>query len=640
MKSKLKIIALLLAVVMMFTSCEFINNLFGDGTGDNPPVEETLTHTITFVTNGGTEIESQKVNDGEYATKPSNPKRDGYKFVNWYTDPEFKNVWNVFTPVTDDITVYAKWSEVAVSTPDPDDPKFDREANSMTPEEILARYTLTETEVNETLALLETMVNTCATATLDEIDALYDEFEVDFYHIVQQMTLSSIVYYCDMSNEESENRYTTTRDWYYEIQDKYTETCRTVYLNSPHRDELFEGWSEEEIQSLLDYDPKTVELKALIDDIQVEYNNLKGGDDYDANLVDCYVRLIKTGNELAGYYGFENYYEYSTVRVYGRDYGTEELELFRTYLKTYLASYLRPTVGTAASKAARLSSSDKSLYNSLTSGKFDSMSKNYLVRYLDSLGDTVMGNAMRDVFESENCVFPTSGNSHPSAFQTYLYEDKTPFCLFGSNGQSTNTLVHEIGHYYAAYVNSDINNYDLCETHSQGNEFLFVNFMKGQVSSKLYEVIALENLGSALDIIIRAAIIDEFEQRVYELSDEELDALTPTKLDEIMNDVCAGYGDGGAYLNNNGNMNSYWRRVVVDNPVYYVSYSISAVAAISIFALAETDKEAAYAAYSGLVEGENVDELGFLGALEAAGLTTPAEEETYISIKNFLDSLL
>jgi hypothetical protein len=48
-------------------------------------------------------------------------------------------------------------------------------------------------------------------------------------------------YYCDMSDEDSEKRYTDTRDWFYDIQDNYTETCRTMYLNSPHRDEFFEG---------------------------------------------------------------------------------------------------------------------------------------------------------------------------------------------------------------------------------------------------------------------------------------------------------------------------------------------------------------------------------------------------------------
>jgi uncharacterized repeat protein (TIGR02543 family) len=610
----------------------------GNG-GETPPIEETVTYTITFVTNGGSEVVPLEVEEGEYATKPANPKREGYKFINWYTDPEFKNVWSSFAPVTGDITVYAKWSEVAVVTPDPADPAFDREAHSMTPEEILAKYTLTENEVNDTLALLETMVSVCETASLEELDALYDEFEVDFYHIAQQMTLASIVYYCDMSDEDSEKRYTDTRDWFYDIQDNYTETCRTMYLNSPHRDEFFEGWSEEEIQEFLDYDPATTALKNLIDDIQVEYNNLSGSDsDYNAKLADCYVRLIKAGNELAALYGYENYYEYSTVRVYGRDYTTDQLEVFRTYIKEYIAPNLRSTVGTAGYKAGRLGKDEKNLYSAFVNGKFDSMNKNYLVRYLDSLGDTVMGNSMRDIFENENCVFTTSGNSHPSAFQTYLYEDEHPFCLFGTSGQTTNTMIHEIGHYYAAKVNSDINNYDLCETHSQGNEFLLINFMKTQVSTNLYNVLALENLGSAFDIIVRAAIIDEFEQRVYELSTEELETMTVDKFDAIMDDVCVGYGDGGAYLNNNGNMNTYWRRVTIDNPVYYVSYSISAVAAINIFTLAEADKEAAYTAYSTLVEGENVDELGFLGALELAGLLTPFDEEAYINIKAFVDN--
>jgi uncharacterized repeat protein (TIGR02543 family) len=71
-------------------------------------------YTVTFVTDSGTEIEPQTVKEGGTATRPTpNPTRDGFGFVGWYTDNETWDFLYNFenTPVTSDITLYAKWSE-------------------------------------------------------------------------------------------------------------------------------------------------------------------------------------------------------------------------------------------------------------------------------------------------------------------------------------------------------------------------------------------------------------------------------------------------------------------------------------------------------------------------------------------------
>jgi oligoendopeptidase F len=257
------------------------------------------------------------------------------------------------------------------------------------------------------------------------------------------------------------------------------------------------------------------------------------------------------------------------------------------------------------------------------------MKKNYLLDYLNSLGDTNMGIAMRDVFDSKNCIFSNNSNSHPTAFQTYLYEDETPFCLFGSNGQSSSTMVHEIGHYYASYTNHDLNNYDLCETHSQGNEFLFLQFCKDELPTKVYEPVRYYNLFNAYYVIVMATVIDDFEQRVYSLDNKTINKMTSEDFDALMDEVLLDYGkDAEWFADNLADVHEYWRKVAIDNPVYYISYAVSAVASVEIFAIAEDDYEAAQQAYITLVEGVD-EEDGFLEALKKAGLTTPFEEETF-----------
>ena len=72
-----------------------------------PPV--TVTHTVTFQTNGGSAVEAQKIESGKAAKKPADPTREGYTFGGWYADEALKQAYDFGTPVTHDMTLWAKW---------------------------------------------------------------------------------------------------------------------------------------------------------------------------------------------------------------------------------------------------------------------------------------------------------------------------------------------------------------------------------------------------------------------------------------------------------------------------------------------------------------------------------------------------
>ena len=196
--------------------------------------------------------------------------------------------------------------------------------------------------------------------------------------------------------------------------------------------------------------------------------------------------------------------------------------------------------------------------------------------------------------------------------------------MFGGEKSST-TIVHEFGHYYAAFTNNDINNYDLCETHSQGNEFLFLRYCEDEMNAALYSVIRANQLYQVYANIVVSSVIGSFEQKVYSL--ESVEGYGSEEFDAIMDEVLAEFGKDEEIFSR-VDVKNYWRSVAVDNPVYYISYAISAVAAVEVFAMAEEDYEAAKVAYSKLVEGVSAED-GFLKALTNAGFTTPFEEETF-----------
>ena len=73
-------------------------------------VGETV-YTVTFDTDGGNEIDPVSVKADEKVSEPTTPVKSGYKFGGWYSDAGKQNKYDFNTPVTENITLYAHWSE-------------------------------------------------------------------------------------------------------------------------------------------------------------------------------------------------------------------------------------------------------------------------------------------------------------------------------------------------------------------------------------------------------------------------------------------------------------------------------------------------------------------------------------------------
>lgn len=69
---------------------------------------KTTQYTVTFDSNGGSSVSTQKVNSGSKASKPSNPTKSGYKFAGWTLNG---SSYNFDSKVTGNITLVAKWTQ-------------------------------------------------------------------------------------------------------------------------------------------------------------------------------------------------------------------------------------------------------------------------------------------------------------------------------------------------------------------------------------------------------------------------------------------------------------------------------------------------------------------------------------------------
>jgi uncharacterized repeat protein (TIGR02543 family) len=72
---------------------------------------------VSFEMNGGTPvIEPIIVLEGENVSRPSDPTKAGYIFAEWFIDLTFTQAYDFSDPVTQNITLYARWSFVVSGT--------------------------------------------------------------------------------------------------------------------------------------------------------------------------------------------------------------------------------------------------------------------------------------------------------------------------------------------------------------------------------------------------------------------------------------------------------------------------------------------------------------------------------------------
>ena len=71
------------------------------------------THTVSFDSNGGSDVEEITFTEDGHINEPPTPKKEGYKFVGWYEDKNFTKKFDFSKLPTSDITLYAKWEKVS-----------------------------------------------------------------------------------------------------------------------------------------------------------------------------------------------------------------------------------------------------------------------------------------------------------------------------------------------------------------------------------------------------------------------------------------------------------------------------------------------------------------------------------------------
>ena len=500
-------------------------------------------------------------------------------------------------------------------------------------------------------------------ALAEEFKAL-DDKHTEFYelilNVVSQRKLAEVAYYCDMNNEELEETYSYMMDYHTDVVAKFYTLSRPFY-DSCYRDFYYYGMTEEEINAFLfDSDaisnPEYTALKERNNEIETAFLALNEVEQK-AKVAEMYAEFAENNNKMAVLMGYDNYLEYAYENVYGRDYTYQDAAQLAEYVKTYIA----PAFVAIYKKWDTLAATDQAdldtYYRQVRDSFFTTLESNNLVNdYIDLLAFTSNPDKQM-TFSDEFNKLMGDGNmfrgNYEGAFVTTITSVDLPIAYFGKGYDYAFTIVHEFGHYmnevYSADVveeNDEFNqSYDLLEMHSQGNELLYLCYLKENagftnVALSFVETYSLVNM---LYSVMACMTIDTFEQAIYLNQYEGSNAdtimadgkIAADEYDLLYTSICTDYGV-------KNEIGDYWKYgMTITSPCYYISYSMSALSVLQIYEMANTDgfdvaKDAYLKLFTYVDElTEEKPSMTMEEILAYAGMLSFKDEQLYVSMNEY-----
>jgi len=497
-------------------------------------------------------------------------------------------------------------------------------------------YTLTDRDKEDALDLVERLEKHIDKGRFFKTLSTAGELQSILDYIYDQYTVSEIQYYLDLEDDEAYERYLESEDLYLNVLEESQRVLKKLYNSNLIAKKLFfMGWTEQEINALTASNEEVIALEEDQNDLLREYLDLEDPEsaEWSRAVEQLYFKQYQNFQKYASLHGFDSYYEYACSEIYSRHYTKDQRKSFRQNVKEYLLPVYIEVFSLYQERRDALSDEKKELLSSLRSDPCTPENE-YLTQYIDSYPDE-MKTVMNRLFDRDALICSESENAYGVGFTNYSIYCEQPYVYLGKGCQDILTLIHELGHYTAFYHFSDAAlPYDTCEVHSQGNEWLFLYDLESKLDTDVYEVYLLWRLRNGLEVIVASTVIDEFEETVY--SSDILSS--PNDLNAIMKNIYDSY-EG---LNDPfpfDEFYTYSQYVTMENPVYYLSYATSELAALSLYTTAKED---------GYSKAQDIfidlclkTPTGYpmLDTLSDVGLPSPFEPEAFTRVKEVFEPI-
>lgn len=323
---------------------------------------------------------------------------------------------------------------------------------------------------------------------------------------------------------------------------------------------------------------------------------------YNGELADIYIRLIRLRRELAAEMGYDSYRDMQFDYAFSRDYTPEQAERYIEDIRTC---------------AVPVYLSAEPYYYGYDVGEDD-------VESLVSDAAAAMGGCIDDAFQFlyDNELYDLSYSDLKAdmSYTTYIPNYSSPYVFVDPQGSEADilTFCHELGHAVDAWYNYNADeSIDLAEVFSQSLEYLMPAYMGESLDSGTVDELYRMKMYDTLECYVQQASFAQFENEVYAMSDDELSA-------ESINAVSLRLAGEYGYLAE-GYEDYYamsWIDIVhfFEYPFYVISYPVSCDVALQIYELELEKSGAGLDKFFALIPRGAVT---LVQAAEDAGLESP-----------------
>lgn len=280
-----------------------------------------------------------------------------------------------------------------------------------------------------------------------------------------------------------------------------------------------------------------------------------------------YLKLVDIRTEFAKEAGYDNYADFADAEEYNRDYTEADVKQLHKEAKEIAKAYYDNYYSSGELNTTMPKMTEKKLLANL--------------QKYSKLVDNMAGESAQQMVSEKLITMGDEPGRQEGAFTTYIRKAGCPFISMSLSGnQDFVTLSHEFGH-FVEYNNekqenilTDKDNIDLAEIASNGLQGLMTCFYDDIFKGKA-DAAKKQTIGSLLENVIDGCVEDEFQRAVYQNPDmdlEELNQLYAKTYAQYNTWAADDPGYAWVFISHN-----------FESPMYYISYTVSALAALQIW---------------------------------------------------------
>lgn len=371
-------------------------------------------------------------------------------------------------------------------------------------------------------------------------------------------------------------------DWYNtELEDEYDADCEALYVMISGLGYAFsKGYKSDEYSAIFEpyiYDEEVLEYyiqpgmslrrvegyasvdyhvsdENLDDYYDIAYDEDLDGDEKNLKCAEVYLEILSRYEPESFYDGFY------------RDYTPEEI----TALSQYIKEALVPVMDVLADNFTDNKYSDDVFDDPVLYDEPFELIRDYSIKLssdIEASADKINDKKLYTVGTGNSCYTGSYTIDLPlnNSALVYVYSDDTYYDL--------QTCIHEFGHFHSSFYDEtdaymSMTNIDVAEIQSQGMELLFMQFYD-DIYGDQADAMKLLKFYDMAEVIVSSFLIGEFEYKALTMADE----MKPQDVIDLYEDIMGEYAEGYPF---------YYVSHMFEQPGYYVSYGVSALAALDM----------------------------------------------------------